>query len=248
MATVAQHLSYSHNGKTVHTIKADLASISVVDIGAKSVNDQAYFGVNGTFFSGSSLLGIAMQGGSAVRTGGTRSGQACNVKTKRGTMFCYNSGKSVTTGVVDYASEANLSNVKWAIGGYSLFPNLSYSTDNDYYKAIHGTDSPDNCNAAKEGTQNAYRFGPMSKTQRTAIGWDGSKIWLAVFQSENAWGVRQFMIDRGCNTAIMLDGGGSSQIKYAVIRNGNPVPTNYDPSGVNRSVYSMVRVAAEEWV
>lgn len=39
-----------------------------------------------------SLLGIAMQGGNAVRTGGTRSGQACGVKTKRGTMFCYNSG------------------------------------------------------------------------------------------------------------------------------------------------------------
>lgn len=227
--TVAQSIRYTHNGNTVQTIKTDLAEISVVDIGTKSVNDAPYFGVNGTFFSGSSLLGIAMQNGSAVRSGGTRTDQACNVSTKRGTMFCYNGGSAVATGVVDFASEANLSNVKWAIGGYSLFPNVSYANADAYYTAIHGKDSAGDCSKAKAGSQYAYRFSPTTKTQRTAIGWDGSKIWLALFASENAWEVRQFMINWGCSAAIMLNGGGSSQMKYAVIRNGNPFPTNYDP-------------------
>ncbi|SDM33599.1 Predicted protein [Paenibacillus sp. OK060] len=246
--TVAQHIAYTHNGNTVHTIKTDLAAISVVDVGYKSVNDQAYFGVNGTFFNGATLVGIAIQNGSAVRSGGSRTGQACGTLTKRGTMFCYNGGSSITTGVVDYASEANLSNVKWAIGGYSLFPNVSYANSDAFYIAIHGKDASDDCSKAKAGSQNAYRFGPTLKTKRTAIGWDGSKIWLAAFASENAWEVRQFMINRGCSLAVMLDGGGSTQMKYANVRNGNPVPANFDPSNENRPIYTMVRVAATDWV
>ncbi|WP_427050998.1 phosphodiester glycosidase family protein [Paenibacillus sp. TC-CSREp1] len=246
--TVAQSISYTHNGNPVRTIKADLAAISVVDVGAKSVKDSPYFGVNGTFFDGPTMLGIAMQNGSAVRSGSNRTGQACGVSTKRGTMFCYNGGTSVATGVVDYASEAKLNNVKWAIGGYSLFPNVSYANADAFYTAIHGKDSSSDCTKAKAGSQNAFRFAPTSKTQRTAIGWDGSKIWLAVFELENAWGVRQFMINRGCNLAIMLDGGGSSQMNYAVVRNGNPVSTNYDPRGVNRPIYTMVRVSATDWI
>lgn len=149
---------------------------------------------------------------------------------------------------MDYYSDANLSNVKWAIGGYSLFTNISYAEPLDFYKAIHGTDSADDCTKTKPDSQNAYRFSPMSKTSRTAIGWDGSKIWLAAFASENAWEVRQFMKNRGCNTAIMLDGGGSTQMSYAVVRNGNPVINNFDPKGENRTIYTMVRVSATDWI
>ncbi|SDS89874.1 Predicted protein [Paenibacillaceae bacterium GAS479] len=245
--TVAQHTQYSHNGNIVHTIKTDLAAISIANIDAKSVKDSPYFGVNGTFFNGPELTGIAMQGGSAVRPGGTRTGQACGTSTKRGTMFCYNGGSAVATGVVDYYNEANLNNIKWAIGGYSLFPNVSYPSDTQYYDAIHGHDSSADCSKTKAGSQNAFRFGPKSKNNRTAIGWDGSKIWLAAFASENAWGVRQFMKDRGCNTAIMLDGGGSTQMGYAIVRNGNPSAASFDPSGENRKVYTMVRVSALDW-
>lgn len=246
--TVAQHISYNYNNNIVHTIKADLATISIVDVGRSSVVDQTYFGVNGTFFVEPNMAGIAMQNGSAIRAGGTRTGQACGVSTKRGTMFCYNGGSAVATGVVDSYSDANLSNVKWAIGGYSLFPNIAYGNIDDYYTAINGDGNATACSNAKAGTQNAFRLEPRRKTQRTAIGWDGSKIWLAVFASEDAWGVRKFMIARGCNTAIMLDGGGSSQMKYATLRNGNPTPVNYDPRGENRPIYSMVRVSATEWI
>ncbi|WP_046216251.1 phosphodiester glycosidase family protein [Paenibacillus wulumuqiensis] len=248
--TTAQHLQYNYEGSVVHAIKTDLAAISIVDIGAKAVVDQAYFGVNGTFFSGSALTGIAMQNGVAVRTGGNRTGQACNgIATKRGTIFCYGGGSSVTTGVVDYASEANLSNVKWAIGGYSLFPNVAYGSIDKYYADINGNGDATDCSNAVAETQNAFRFAPRSKNERTAIGWDGSKIWLVAFDSADAWTVRKFMIARGCNLAVMLDGGSSTQMKYAVIRNGNPVATNYNPSGgIPRQVFSMVRVSATEWI
>ncbi|WP_310144265.1 hypothetical protein [Paenibacillus amylolyticus] len=74
---------------------------------------------------------------------------------------------------------------------------------------------------------------------------DGSKIWLAVFYSENAYQVRQFLINRGCNLAIMLAGGDSSQMKYAVVRNGNPSLASYDPGNKQRSLYTMVAVEAQ---
>lgn len=247
--TVAQHIQYSLNGRVVHTIKADLGAIVLRNIGSSSVIDQARFGVNGTFFNTANgqLTGIAMQNGSALRTNGQANSGPCGVATKRGTMYCYNGGTAVTTGVVTSYNEANLSNIKWAIGGYSLFPNVTYS-ESAFYDAINGNGDASSCTPAKANTQNAYRFEPKANRPRTAIGWDGSKVWLAVFQSENAYQVRQFMINRGCNLAIMLDGGGSSQMKYAVIRNGNPVPTNYDPSGVDRIVYTMVAVEATDWV
>ncbi|WKL01260.1 phosphodiester glycosidase family protein [Paenibacillus amylolyticus] len=73
----------------------------------------------------------------------------------------------------------------------------------------------------------------MAQVIRTAIGWDRSKICLVVFQSENAYEVRRFMISRGCNLAIMLDGGDSSWMKYVVVRNANPTPASFDPGNIH---------------
>ncbi|WP_427180911.1 phosphodiester glycosidase family protein [Paenibacillus sp. TC-CSREp1] len=247
--TVAQHIQYSHNGKVVHAIKADLGAIVLRNIGNTAVVNQPKFGVNGTFFNlqNGQLTGIAMQGGLAVHTNGSVNQGPCGIATKRGTMYCYNGGNAVTTGVVTNYSDTSLSNIKWAIGGYSLFPNVTY-TQSAFYTAINGIGNASTCDAAKANSQNAYRFDPSINRPRTAIGWDGSKIWLAVFQSENAYQVRQFMINRGCNVAIMLDGGDSSQMKYAVVRNGNPSPMSYDPSNEQRGVFTMVAVEATDWV
>lgn len=250
--TKAQHIQYTYNNSIVHTIKADLASISVVNIKGKPVVAQPYFGVNGSFFEGSTSLGIAMQNGAAVASGGEKTARACQGDfpetagklTKRGTMFCYNNGNSIATGVVEYASEAKLGNVKWAIGGYSLFPNVQYATTEAYYQDINGSGT-----TCKDGTQNAYRFEPKTSTRaRTAIGYDGSKIWLAAFEKSDAWNVRKFMMARGCNIAIMLDGGSSTQMNYAIVRGGEPVAQNYDAEGKGRGILSMVRVSATEWI
>ncbi|SEB27568.1 Predicted protein [Paenibacillus sp. 276b] len=248
--TVAQHIQYSHNGKLVHAIKADLGAIVLRNIGATAVVNQPKFGVNGTFFNltNGQLTGIAMQNGARVHTNGHLNQGPCGTATKRGTMYCYNGGNAISTGVVGAYTETSLSNIKWAIGGYSLFPNVSYANSAAFYTAINGTGDANACTDAKANTQNAYRFSPSINRPRTAIGWDGSKIWLAVFQSENAYEVRQFMINRGCNLAIMLDGGSSSQMKYAVVRNGNPSPVSYDPGNEQRPVYTMVAVEATDWV
>jgi len=47
---------------------------------------------------------------------------------------------------------------------------------------------------------------------------------------------------------IMLDGGDSSQMKYAVVRNGNYSPASYDPGNKQRPVFTMVAVEATDWV
>lgn len=241
----ATHTQTTWNGKTVHVIEADLSSVSVVDIGASSVNDSPYYGVNGTFFTGGALLGVAMNNGSAVRTGGSATASACSVATKRGTMFHFDPPIGTTfldvAPVQNYSdySGASSSNVKWAIGGYSLFLG-STLTSTQYYANINGNGSVSSCTNAVANTENAFRLGPTTATQRTAIGYKaGSKIVLAVFQSETAYEVRAFMLSQSCTKGVMLDGGGSSQLCW---RNSNGTVGKYDPSGENRAVYSCVKV------
>lgn len=239
----ATHFTRTWNNRVVHVIEADLADISVASIDG-SVRKSSYYGVNGTFFSGTTLLGIAMNNGSAVRTGGTASADACSVTTKRGVMYCFDpyiSNTFLATSVVKDYSEypgANSSNVKWAIGGYSLQHFGQDLTETEYYNSINGYGSSSSCTAAKANTENAYRLDPTILRPRTAIGYKGGlKIVLAVFTNETAYQVRQFMInDRNCSMAIMLDGGGSSQMRW-------PGENNYfDPTDDNRSVYNMIRV------
>lgn|GEM_PF-1476312 len=251
--TVASHTETTFNSKTVHVIKADLDCVSVESISG-SVTGSAKFGVNGTFFSGTSLLGIAINNGAAVRTGGTQTGQACGVSTKRGTMYCYSpsyNSQYLNTEVVKNSTDtgASASQIKWAIGGYSLFPYRSYSSSTDYYKDINGTGTASDCTLAKVDSENAYRLEPSNSRPRTAIGWNGSKIVLAAFASENAYNVRQFMINQGCSAlAIMLDGGSSTQMRFGIPTPGGLGTGTFDPSGAGASVYQMVSVNPTSWI
>jgi len=143
---------------------------------------------------------------------------------------------------------ASSSQIKWAIGGYSLHLNKTYTCESQYLADINGSGSASSCTPAQANTENAYRLNLGGTVPRTAIGWDGSKIVLAVFQSEKAYEVRQFMKNEGCTMAVMLDGGGSSQMRFLVASpSGNFVGT-YDPSGENRSVYNMVAVNPTQWI
>lgn len=254
--SVAIYTEKKFNGKTVKLIKADLDCVSVEKING-SVLDSGKFGVNGTFFNPSdgSLLGIAIKNGAAVRTGGTQTGQACGISTKRGTMYHYSpsyQGSYLATAVVKNFTDtgASASQIKWAIGGYSLHPGKTYTDESQYLADINGSGSASSCTPAKPDTENAYRLDPSSSsTPRTAIGWDGSRIVLAVFEAEKAYEVRRFMKNEGCSSlAIMLDGGGSSQMRYLVASPSGNFVGEFDPRGENRSVYNMVAVNPTEWI
>ncbi|TVX94113.1 phosphodiester glycosidase family protein [Paenibacillus agilis] len=262
--TQAKFVSTTHNNKSVRYIEADLDAIKVESIEGKSVEKSGKYGVNGTFFWGSSLLGVAVNrtsnGRSApVMTGGDKtSAIIVNKKsyvTKRGTMYCFNppAGRIIFDDkpVVNYLDypESSTSNVVWAIGGYSLYPWKKYKSETEYYDAING--HGDSTKLPTENTENAYRFGPKSNNARTAIGYkfshqDGKKIILAVFSSESAYGVHEFMAGLGCTSAVMLDGGGSSQIRYkSGGKDGFWCPK---PDPTMRVVHSMVTVNPTKWV
>ncbi|MBP1996065.1 hypothetical protein [Paenibacillus eucommiae] len=131
--SVASHFQTTYNGKVVMLIKADIDCVSVENI-AGSVPNSGKYGVNGTFFDPATgdLLGIAIKGGLAVKTGGLQSGQTCAVSTKRGTMYNYSPAYNFSfleTKVVKNHTDsgATASQMKWAIGGYSLHPNRTYT-------------------------------------------------------------------------------------------------------------------------
>ena len=260
----AKYVSTTHNGRAVRYIEADLDTIKIEAIKGKSVQDSGKYGVNGTFFYGTKLTGIAVNrkadGKSApvVEGGDSTSGVNYNgkvISSKRGTMYNFNppAGRIIFDDkpVINYLDYPNssTSNVVWAIGGYSLFPVKNYTSSDEYYNDINGKGSTTKQPTAD--SENAYRFEPTYKTARTAIGYTYTnskrKIILAVFESETAWDVRAFMKGLYCTSAIMLDGGGSSQMRYKT-SNGTtgfwcPKP---DP-GKMRAVHTMVTVNASKW-
>lgn len=255
--SVAKYVSTTHGGKAVRYIEADLDTINVESISGKSVEGSGKYGINGTFFSGTTLTGIAVNRGKRVAANGdATTGVSYKGKvysSKRGTMYYFDPAAGIhffdTKPVGSFLEYPNssTSNVRWAIGGYSLHPTKAYSSSAGYYSEINGTGAVD-----KEPTadsENAYRFSPQSSTARTAIGYrvvnSEKKIILAVFDNQNAWNVREFMRGLNCTFAIMLDGGGSSQIRYkSGSSNGFWCPK---PDSTMRPVHSMVTVTATTW-
>ncbi|WP_374019834.1 phosphodiester glycosidase family protein [Paenibacillus thiaminolyticus] len=262
----AKYVSTTHNQRAVRYIEADLDAIKIEGIKGKSVRDSGKYGVNGTFFYGTKLTGIAVNRNAngksepVLEGGGSTSGVNYNGKvipSKRGTMYYFNppAGRIIFDDkpVRDYLDYPNssTSNVVWAIGGYSLFPVKNYKSSDEYYSDINGKGST--TKQPTENSENAYRFEPTNRTARTAIGFkhtnSKSKIILAVFESETAWEVRSFMKGLYCTSAIMLDGGGSSQMRYKTSRGTTefwcPKP---DRNNKIREVHSMVTVNASKWV
>lgn len=107
------------------------------------------FGINGTFFNSSTktLLGVAVNnngsGATAVRTGGDQTADSQGRSTKRGVLYRF----VPANGIYNYKTEvvkhyldcpgATTTNVKWAIGGYSLHLGTSFS-ETEFYDEIEG--------------------------------------------------------------------------------------------------------------
>lgn len=142
----------------VRYIRTEVTNVSVVSIGTSTVGNSGKYGINGTFFDPSTkvLVGIAVQDGAAVRNGGTQ-----NYYT-RGTMYRLTNG---TIGVqpVKQASAitGSISDLRWAIGGTSLFLNQSFASRDAFFTALSG--------------ENYSGIDGSSKRPRTAIGYNGTQ-------------------------------------------------------------------------
>lgn len=199
----------------VYAYTVPVTATTVSSLGSSSVYDSSYQGVNGTFFGTDSILGIAVENGAAVRTGGLKNGSS-TLDRNRSTMYMTMNG---TVGVkrVVYASElpGGLSNLKWAIGGLGLY--LDESLTKAQYDA----------KLAEEGVSGVG--GVNDKRPRTMIGYIPDTgffpgIVMAVAFDHNMrdnpnFGItfydgRVIMAGLGCTQAIHLDGGSSSSIRF----------------------------------
>ncbi|MHA6482030.1 phosphodiester glycosidase family protein [Paenibacillus sp. strain BS8-2] len=248
--TTATYSQTTWNGNTVKCIEADVSSVSV-DAIAGTVMSSGKFGVNGTFFSGSTLLGIAIKNNSAVGSSGTGTinGTASKVL-NRGTFYRLNVyGTNSTTAAVVHHFRDDLSippypngQVTWAIGGLSLFLNEGDSFQSFYQKLdVNEKASGVNDVIAKEG----ILYVSPNNRPRTAIGLlPNGKIFLCVFANETPWYMKAFLEFKGCTKGIYLDGGGSSQMRY---KTSNGQMLNWDPSNDARPTKTMVSVNPTSW-
>lgn len=266
MSTKANAVRTTQNGKYVRYIIADLDCVSVVKIDGSVLNSGMY-GINGTFFHSTSkdLLGVAVNNNAAVKSGGEQTAGSTHAPpgtdTKRGVLYHFNpavSNSFINTHVVkhykdtlDYEGNtvgATATNVKWAIGGYSLHLKKQYTSDDpekEYIDDINGTPEFANSWAGKTNYDGRSAIG------YGALGPSGSyrSIVLATFQNASVWEVRQFMKGLGCTYGVHLDGSGSSQLRY---KRKNPagieLEETWEPDpDPNRNVYNMVRVNPTTW-
>ncbi len=122
-----------------------------------SVKDSGYFGVNGTFFAGGNLIGVAINNGSPVRNYGTMNRDPRQVgdvgPIACGTYFYFNSIIGNTLGgsavIDDYEGTVyngitlSVSNTKFAIGGTSLFTAEENLTQSEFTNRMVAENAPD---------------------------------------------------------------------------------------------------------
>ncbi|ORX92090.1 hypothetical protein K493DRAFT_377488 [Basidiobolus meristosporus CBS 931.73] len=223
-------------------IICDIDTVNVASVGPKTVASSKLHGINGGFFYRGNLLSIAAStGGKSVHNGGDK-----NAK-KRGTMVCYkfsNGSFGVDVPVIGSLSEFTVpekSTIEWAVGGYSLHLESTDASD-AFISKLQKDEQTDNIS-------NVFKGG---FSHRSAIGYrrqDG-KIVMASFYCSSVLEVRNVMKNAYmCDIAIMLDGGGSSQISGIAIVPGSNKQSVYhgNYSKGSRAIYSMVTVTASTW-
>lgn len=141
-------------------IKANFREITFRYIGAKSVPDTTYYGINGTYFdNGPNLLGIAVDSGNYIRSGGASgyNGEQNRVPAREcGTFVVFNRTIGNKFGVCGKISAItnngftfdgttySKSDIRLAVGGTSLYTGTDYDTmtENQFYSAIWPSEDP----------------------------------------------------------------------------------------------------------
>lgn len=233
----------------VKVIVADGDTVKVEAISNKTLKDAGKYGINGTYYSGSQTLGIAINNNNgnvgAVADDGSEN---ANGTIARGTMICYNSGgsRAYSFPVIAKYSDSGiaLSSTWWAIGGISLHLDKTYTSDSAFFTAVGDLENP---------TGGVVGFDTTRKLYRTAIGYRSTdkKVILAATSTIKVWDLRSLMKDYiGCDDAVLLDSNVSTQIRGRVPADGSTpaydVEFGHDGKVAN-PIYTAVTVSPSAW-
>jgi len=184
---------YYKNGDS-HIIETTPGNIDIKIIG-DTLNVVGLNGINGTFFDtpkpelANSCWAIATNEGKAI--GGNAMLVSYNKDIKRGTIV-YDDDGSIEIVRVNSINEFSKPH-RWSISGYSVYPYLNFEEEK-------------------------MSGGINYKTAHTYIGFKGNKIYLIVKPNHLIKEILPLIKDLGLEGCIVLDGGGSSQLKHP---NGN---------------------------
>lgn len=235
-----------------------------------SVKDSGYCGINGTFFRGTNLAGIAIDRGTQVKNYGT-----INRDPKCGYAHSYECGtyfvleESVTTNtfvgtdVIDIYDGHNYNGIvlsqgktRFAIGGTSLFPAQSIANESTYLQLISSEDAPAET-ARRPRTAIVYIGGDYTGLNTILLTVHGATSGGTTNHKETTddgvtlWELRNMInaifaplmpgSPSAVTHAIALDGGSSTQIAY---KTSSGVYKSFQVTG-NRTVYSMLSVSMD---
>lgn len=201
-------------------------SVKIDTLGNSSVYNSSFQGVNSTFF-GTDLLGIAINNGQVVRTGGDRNGTATNQRT-RSTMYRRKDTGAVGISRVHLASSlpGGISNMHWAVGGLGLYldQNLTFNQYNTKLVDDEGSSGVGGTSDRRPRTMMGYipnGNGPGKHIIVLAIAIDYND------RTNNQKGIRFYdgrmiMSGLGCTQAIHLDGGKSTSIRLINLPEDRP--------------------------
>lgn len=242
--TTARYNSFTNLGIDCRVIIADFLACNVSNLGAQNIFDANKFGINGTFYSGSSVLQIAAtSGGTAIAPGGTHNTY------KRKTLVCYNvPGSSIpTVGLFHISDLSELSGltINWAIGGVGYYLDQTFASEKDFLTYVN----------TQETTSGVSGFNSLGfNCYHTAIGYrsaDQKVIMLTTSSNSSAWAVRSILKDYiGCNDAIYLDSNPSTEFR-AKTSGGSIIQFPLNSSGIpdnKNATVSYVTVNPTSWL
>ncbi|KAK9674745.1 hypothetical protein K7432_016932 [Basidiobolus ranarum] len=230
MSSVAGTLKIKNPASTV--IISDLAAVDVVQVGPVSVAKSGRYGINGGYFEPDSKKKTYGKLFSITYSMNQKAKKVVQQPIKRGTMICYR----------DICSN-KLKMFTGLLGEYSLHLN---SCKVEYLSKI------------KKETSASIQVREGDCRHQSAIGFRelDRKIVLDSFRKASPSEVRDIIKKRyHCDIAIMLDGGGSSQISGVGPKNKR-IDTDFT-RGVglkakdlakSRKISSMIAVSPSKWI
>lgn len=194
---------------TTHILKVNPLDLGIVIENKAIKNISQKTAVNGTFFWQGQPNGIIINDGKIL---GEQSSHAWR-GFPQSVIYCNKQGK-VYIGRYKTASEFNVSNVAWAIGGLGIIASYGYSPNSEGFNGVYSD--------------------VLRTTAKTFMGYKSSenKIYICVRPSSSHDRIIQSCKNLGLDFAISLDGGGSSSIKV-----DGSVKVSGDGRAVNSYLY-----------
>lgn len=209
-----------------------------------SVKDSGYYGINGTFFAGGNLIGIAINNGAQIRNYGTMNRDPRQMGTTApiacGTYFafkelvdriyCGSAAIDIYEGFNYNGTILQTSNAKFAIGGSSLYTSEADLTQSTFANRMLAEDAPYSGYRSRSAILyiggGPYDLNTVLLTVQGTV--NSSKSSGNNFVTNDYEGVTLWKLRNLINTvfspmittqtsvvhAIALDGGGSTQIAY----------------------------------